>query len=58
MAITAAGSNPTFARASGINVDKMRVKGVALSTILGAVGIIVYTQSFEYLQVYTAPLSM
>ena len=58
MAITAAGSNPTFARASGINVDKMRVKGVALSTILGAVGIIVYTQSFGYLQVYTAPLAM
>ena len=58
MAITATGSNPTFARASGINVDKMRVKGVALSTILGAVGIIVYTQSFGYLQVYTAPLTM
>ena len=58
MAITAVGSNPTFARASGIDVDKMRIKGVSLSTILGAVGIIVYTQSFGYLQVYTAPLTM
>ncbi len=58
LAITAAGSNPTFARANGIDVDKMRVKGIALSTILGAVGIIVYTQGFEYLQAYTAPLSM
>ena len=58
LAISAAGSNPTFARASGINVDKMRVKGVAMSTILGAVGIIVYTQSYGYLQAYTAPLTM
>lgn len=58
LAITAVGSNPTFARASGIDVDKMRVKGVAMSTILGAVGIIVYTQSFGYLQAYTAPLAM
>ena len=58
IAITAAGSNPTFARASGINVDKMRVKGIALSTVLGAIGIIVYTQGFGFLQAYTAPLAM
>ena len=58
IAITAAGSNPTFARASGINVDKMRVKGIALSTMLGALGIVVYTQGFGYLQAYTAPLQM
>ncbi len=58
IAITAAGSNPTFARASGIDVDKMRVKGIALSTMLGAIGIVVYTQGFGYLQAYTAPLQM
>lgn len=58
LAIHAAGANPTFARASGINVDKMRVKGIAMSTILGAIGIIVYTQGFGFLQAYNAPLSM
>lgn len=58
LAITAVGSNPTFARASGIDVNKMRVKGIALSTVLGAIGIIVYTQGFGYLQAYTAPLQM
>lgn len=58
LAITAAGANPTFARASGIDVDKMRVKGISLSTILGAVGIVIYSQGFEFLQVYTAPLTM
>lgn len=58
LAITAVGSNPTFAKANGINVDKMRIKGVAMSTIMGAIGIVVYTQGFGYLQAYTAPLSM
>ena len=58
IAITAAGSNPTFARASGIDVDKMRVKAMGLSTVLGAIGIIVYPQGFGFLQAYTAPLNM
>ncbi len=58
MAISAVGSNPTFARASGINVDKMRVKSMALSTMLGAIGIVVYTQGFGFLQAYTSPLTM
>ena len=58
MAITAAGANPTFAKASGIDVDKMRVTGMALSTVLGAVGIVVYTQGFGFLQAYSAPLQM
>lgn len=58
MAIEAAGSNPTFAKASGIDVDKMRVWGIAISTVLGAIGIIVYTQGFGFLQAYTAPLQM
>lgn len=58
MAITAAGANPTFARASGINVDKMRITGMGLSTVLGAIGIVVYTQGFGFLQAYSAPLQM
>ena len=58
LAIEAVGANPNFARASGINVDKMRIQSVALSTVMGAIGIIVYTQGFGYLQAYTAPLQM
>lgn len=56
-AITAVGSNPEYARASGINVDKMRAKSVVLSTVLAAIGIIVYQQSFGFIQVFNAPLS-
>lgn len=51
-----AGSSESFAKSNGINVDKERILGTVLSTVLGAVGIIVYSQSFGFLQLYTAPL--
>ncbi len=57
-AMTAVGSNPDFARASGVSADKMRTTSVVLSTFLGAVGIIVYQQSFGFVQLYTAPSPM
>ena len=57
-AMTAVGSNPTFARAAGINVDKMRLLSVVLSTWLAAVGILVYEQGFGFVQLYMAPFYM
>ena len=57
-ALRAAGSNPTYARAAGIDVDKMRVISVVLSTMLGAFGILVYEQSFGFIQLYEGPFSM
>lgn len=58
IAIKAVGDNQSFAKASGINVDRQRLIGTTLSTVLGAVGIIVYSQSFGYIQLYQAPLMM
>lgn len=58
MAMSAAGANPQFTRAAGINVNKMRIVGTAISTALGAVGIITYAQSYGFLQLYNAPLMM
>lgn len=58
MAMKAAGMNPAFARASGVNVEKMRILGATLSTVLGAVGIAVYAQSLGFVQLYLAPLMM
>lgn len=55
IAMTAAGSNPRFAEASGINVDHMRTVGTVMSTIIAAVGIVIYSQAFGYAQLYTAP---
>ena len=57
-AMTAVGSNPLFARASGINVDRMRLLSVVMSTWLGAVGILVYQQGFGFMQLYMAPNNM
>lgn len=58
IAMSAAGSNPVFATASGINVNKMRIFGTVVSTILGAVGIVTYAQSYGFIQLYNAPLMM
>ena len=57
-AMTAVGSNPTFAKAAGINVNKMRLLSVVLSTWLGAIGILVYEQGFGFIQLYNAPFNM
>ncbi|MBQ2753308.1 MAG: ABC transporter permease [Firmicutes bacterium] len=58
MAMSSAGANPAFARSTGINVDKMRILGTAVSTALAAIGIITYAQSYGFLQLYNAPLMM
>ena len=58
VAMQAVGNNPRFAEATGINVNKMRVIGTVLSTVLGAVGILVYSQSYGFMQLYTAPRQM
>ena len=56
-AITAVGSNPDYARASGININKMRIISVMLSTMIASIGMIVYEQSFGFIQMYNSPLA-
>ena len=58
IAMSAAGANPRFAAATGIDVDKMRILGTTLSTMIAAVGIIVYGQSYGFMQLYQAPRQM
>lgn len=57
-AMSAAGANPQFAKAAGINVNKMRLIGTTLSTVLAAVGIMVYAQGFGFMQLYNGPMFM
>ncbi|GAA0121033.1 MAG: ABC transporter permease [Clostridium argentinense] len=56
--MAAGGSNNKFARASAIDVDKTRIIGTTLSTILGAIGILMYAQSYGFYQLYQAPMMM
>jgi simple sugar transport system permease protein len=58
MAMYASGDNPRFAEAAGIDVDKHRIIGTIVSTIFGAVGILVYAQSFGFYQLYEGPMMM
>ena len=58
IAISAGGANPMFARAAGLNVDRNRIIANIISTVLGAVGIIIYAQSFGFTQLYMDPLLM
>jgi simple sugar transport system permease protein len=58
LTIVAARSNPRFARAAGISDERTRIQATVLSTVLGAIGIVVFAQSFGFVQLYTAPLLM
>ena len=57
-ALTAAGDNPTYARSIGIRVERMRVWSAVFSTVLAAWGILVFSQSYGFFQLYKAPLWM
>lgn len=57
-AMKAVGTNDMFARATGININKVRVQSVVMSTVLSAVGIIIYQQSFGFVQLYLTPFYM
>ncbi|MFA7406448.1 MAG: hypothetical protein WCY93_01240 [Anaerolineaceae bacterium] len=58
IAMSAGGENPTFTTSSGISVDRTRILGTVISTVFGAVGIIMYAQTYGFLQLYNAPLMM
>lgn len=56
--LQAAGNNPEYANSSGIHVNRCRIIGALLSTALGALGIVVYAQSYGFYSMYEAPLTM
>ncbi|SJZ65981.1 simple sugar transport system permease protein [Cetobacterium ceti] len=58
IAMKITGSNEKFAKATGININSSRINSVILSTILSSIGIIVYQQSFGFVQLYLAPFYM
>ncbi|MGL5750515.1 MAG: ABC transporter permease subunit [Paraclostridium sp.] len=48
--------NEKFAYLSGVNINKYRTIAIILSTSLAAIGIIVYSQSYGFIQLYDGPL--
>lgn len=57
-AMTALGENEDFSRLSGVSVFRIRILAVVLSTLIAALGICVYAQSYGFLELYDAPLMM
>lgn len=58
IAMSTVGANPRFALASGLDVNYYRIVGTVISTIFGAIGILVYAQSYGFLQLYLGPMFM
>ncbi|MGL4672576.1 MAG: ABC transporter permease subunit [Cetobacterium sp.] len=58
LAMKAVGANEKFAKSIGVDIDKTRINSVIMSTVIAAIGIVVYQQSFGFIQLYLAPFYM
>lgn len=52
------GVNPGFSKTLGVNNNRVRTIGIVASTVIAAIGINVYSQSYGFYQFYSAPLMM
>ena len=48
------GGNPGFSRTLGINNNKIRTIGIVASTVIAAIGINIYSQSYGFYQSISA----
>lgn len=53
----AVGENEKFCQLSGIKINQVRTTAIVLSTVIGAIGICVYAQTYGFVELYNAPLS-
>lgn len=58
MIFSAIAENERFVTLSGISVNRYRTIGIIMSTVLAAVGVVVYTQSYGILHLYDGPFMM
>lgn len=58
VAMQIVGANARFAESSGLTVNKYRIIGSVISCAMAAAGIVIYSQSYGFIQLYQAPLYM
>lgn len=58
LAMIALGENEEYARLAGLDISGLRILAVILSTVIGALGICVYAQSYGFIELYDAPQMM
>lgn len=56
-AMTAVGSNPIYAKAGGIDINKERTLSIILSSALAGAGMVIYEQGYGFIQMYNAALA-
>ncbi len=54
--MNAAGENESFARINGVNIARMRIISVIMSTMLASTGTCIYAQQYGFIELYDAPL--
>ncbi len=57
-AMEAVAENRRFVRISGIDIDKTRIIAVIFSSIIAAVGLIVYAQTYGFIEAYAGPTNL
>ncbi|MGS0765609.1 ABC transporter permease subunit [Syntrophomonas curvata] len=58
LALAAVGENEKFCALNGIRVNRIRSLAIIMSTVLAALGICFYAQSYGFIELYEAPLMM
>lgn len=54
--MNAAGENESFARINGVNIERIRILSVIMSTLLAAAGTCIYAEQYGFIELYEAPL--
>lgn len=57
-ATIAVGENEAFSKLSGLDISRIRLIAIIISTVIAGFGICVYSQSYGFIQLYDEPLSM
>ena len=52
------GENEAFSKLSGLDISRIRLIAIIISTVIAGFGICVYSQSYGFIQLYDEPLSM
>ena len=58
MIFAAIAENERFVKLSGIHVDHYRTIAIIMSTVIAAIGVVVYSQSYGILHLYDGPFMM
>jgi len=54
----AVGENSKFCKGAGIDIKRVRIESVIMSTIIAGFGICVYSQAYGFVELYNAPMMM